>query len=63
MNRIPSNEQVWVTICSKKKDNYHVITSKDDSRSRYYIYNCHGDTVDRLGYGKTPTELENQWPL
>ena len=63
MKSIPKNERVWVTISDKKKKNCHVITSKEDSRSIYYLYDCDGDNVEKLGHGKSPIELEQQWPL
>lgn len=63
MNHIPKNEKIWVIIRKRGKDNYHVITSKEDNRSKYYIYNCHNGMADRLGNSKSPSELEEKWPL
>ena len=63
MNHIPRTERRWVTIRSKEKENYHVITSKNDSRSRYYLYNCQDGMVTKLGSARSPIELEDQWPL
>ena len=63
MEQIPNDECKWVTICSKKKENYHVITSKKESRNRYFLYNCQNGKVEKLGSAESPTELEEQWPL
>ena len=63
MKNIPGNERIWVTIQDKNKKNRHVITSKEDSRSMYYLYDCDGEHVEKLGHGRSPIELEHQWPL
>ena len=63
MKSIPKNERIWVTIQDKNKKNCHVITSKEDNRSMYYLYDCEDGNIEKLGHGRSPIELENQWPL
>ena len=63
MNSIPKTERIWARIYGKGRKNCHVITSKEDSRSMYYLYDCSGSEIRKLGRGKSPAELEQQWPL
>ena len=63
MKQIPKTERIWVTIRDRKKSGCHIITTKEDSRSTSYLYECGPDGVSRLGHAESPTELERQWPL
>lgn len=58
--KYPKNEIVWVHHYNGKHELCFITTSKFD-RSVYYLYECVGDTFQRLGKSPSPKTLEEKF--
>lgn len=60
MNGIPKSETLHVTEISASGEVFY-ITSKENNRDTYYIYQKTDAGVEKLGKGKSPPELEKKF--
>ena len=54
MPKYPANEKVWETYKTAKTT--YLITSRENDRSVYFLYELQGDKFAKLGKAKTPPE-------
>lgn len=58
--KTPKGEEVWVFGYDAGRLLYFV-TTKQNTRSPFYIYKVDGDSYQKLGSGKSPTLLEDKY--
>lgn len=61
--KYPKGETVWVSYRTAKNEKRFIITSKDDDRTWYFLYELQGDTFKKLGKSKSPVELEEKFEV
>ncbi len=58
----PKGEIVWAGYYNRAGDLLYIITSKE-ARDQYYLYECNGDTFQRIGRAKSPPELVERFHI
>lgn len=61
--KIPKNERLWVSYLNFDGTLAHIITSKNDSRDTYYLYEVSGENLKKLGKSDSPMELETKFNI
>ena len=61
--KYPKGETVWVSYRTTENEKRFIITSKNDDRTWYFLYELQGDTFKKLGKAKNPYELEEKFEL
>ena len=59
MNKLPSNETLWLTRISDSGKTLLITSNKD--RSTYFIYEQTDSGLEKLGKGLNPLELERKF--
>lgn len=59
--KYPKGETVWVSYRTTENEKRFIITSKNDDRTWYFLYELQGDTFKKLGKAKSPYELEEKF--
>lgn len=59
--KCPKGETVWVLYHNKKGECIFALTSKENTRDWYYLYECADGALKKLGRARTPTELEDKY--
>lgn len=58
--KYPKGEIVWTGYYDRDGNLRYVITSKE-ARDCYFLYEAKGDSLDKLGKAKEPTELVKKY--
>lgn len=61
--KYPKGETVWVSYRTTKNETRFILTSKNDDRTWYFLYELQGDTFKKLGKAKSPHELEEKFNI
>ena len=56
--KYPKGEKVWVEYCDAQKDLRFIMTSKENNRDFYFLYELVGGKFMKLGKARSPKELE-----
>ena len=59
----PKGERVWAGYYDRAGNLLFIVTSKENSRDWYYLYEPAGDKFKKLGKAKSPPELENKYHI
>lgn len=54
--KVPKNHKVWVTICET-----YIITTKENDRSKYFLYKIDNNKLEKIGENRNPLELEKKY--
>lgn len=61
--KLPKKEKVWVSYNDAQHNLRFILTSKENSREVYYLYELVNDELVKLGKSASPTELENKFKV
>ena len=62
--KVPKGEQTWVGYYNRKGERIFLLTSKQNSREWYFLYEvCEDGKLKKLGRAHTPTELEEKYQV
>ena len=61
--KLPKGETLWVSYFNKAGERVFALTSRENSRDWYYLYDCAGSALKKLGRAKSPTELEEKFQV
>lgn len=60
--KLPKGEQSWVGYYNRSGERIFLLTSKENSREWYYLYEVvDGTALKKLGRAHTPPELEEKF--
>ena len=57
----PKDEKVWVSYRTENGELRFILTSKQQSRDVYFLYEVDGNSFKKLGKSKSPLELEEKF--
>lgn len=57
----PKGEKVWVSYRTENGELRFILTSKQQSRDVYFLYEVDGNSFKKLGKSKSPLELEEKF--
>ena len=60
---LPKGERSWVGYYNLAGERLFLLTSKQNSREWYFLYEVHGATLKKLGKAHSPTELEEKFQV
>lgn len=59
----PKGEKVWVSYYTENGELRFILTSKQQSRDVYFLYEVDGNAFKKLGKSKSPLELEEKFSV
>lgn len=59
--KYPKGERVWMSYWSRENELLFLLTSKENNRDWYYLYENVDGTLKKLGKARTPPELEEKY--
>lgn len=54
---------MWVRYVDKNQNARFILTSKENQRDFYFLYELVGDSFKKLGKARSPTELEEKFQV
>ena len=61
--KYPKGEKGWVSYYNRSGKLIFIMTSKENSRDWYFLYEVDGDKLKKLGKARTPPELEDRYDV
>ena len=59
--KYPKGERAWMSYWSRENVLLFLLTSKENNRDWYYLYENVDGTLKKLGKARTPPELEEKY--
>ena len=59
----PKGESVWVRYYDADGVLRFIMTSKENNREYYYLYECAGSELKKLGRSRSPKDLEEKFDV
>lgn len=61
--KIPKGEHAWMGYYNKEDELLFLLTSKENDRSWFFLYENRDGELKKLGKAHTPTELEEKYKV
>ena len=61
--KLPKGEHAWIGYYNRAGELLFVLTSRENDRSWFFLYENQDGTLKRLGKAKTPPELEEKYKV
>lgn len=59
----PKGEQIWVSYFDTEKKLRFIVTSKENNRDYYFLYEFAGARLSKIGKARSPKELEEKFKV
>lgn len=61
--KYPKGERVWVEYLDTQHNLRFIVTSKDNDRGFYFLYELDDGKFNKLGKSRSPKELEDKFEI
>lgn len=61
--KYPKGERIWVGYYDPQKNLRYIMTSKENNRDHYFLYELVNSQFVKLGKARSPKELEDKFKL
>lgn len=61
--KVPKGEHAWMGYYNKEDELLFLLTSRENDRSWFFLYENRDGELKKLGKARTPTELEEKYKV